>query len=165
MIGPLLLQKKIDVLNLFLKDLTLYTQIGFCPLTVGFNVEWTNCFEEVVKELRDHYSWPSFLPSDSEASHIESIFIEKTIKKHDFNGFGKKAHLDFVERPSWQAVVKGAKKWTLHPPAECEHVCLEEYEVVVGRGDVLVIDTSLWYHVTKSAEPHVTTIALGSEFD
>ena len=61
-------------------------------------------------------------------------------------------------------MVTGAKRWLLYPPAECENVCAEKYEVVMEKGDLLIVDTNLWYHATK-AYPEILTIAIGSEFD
>ena len=130
-------------------------------LAHDYYVGWSNCFKEAVDYLRHHYSWPNFLPADSEASKIDWIFMGGTNKK---TGDGAPVHLDFIDRPSWQAVVTGAKKWLLYPPGECENVCLAEYVVEMEKGDLLVVDTSLWYHATK-AYPDILTIAIGSEFD
>ena len=127
----------------------------------NYYIGWSNCFPEVLTQLRDQYSWPDFLPADSEASRLDWIFMGGSNER---SGDGAPVHIDFIERPSWQAVITGAKKWILYPPAECENVCLTKYEVHMDRGDLLIIDTALWYHATKTYSG-VLTISLGSEFD
>ena len=49
-------------------------------------------------------------------------------------------------------------------PRQCESVCAEELRVEMQRGDVLVVDTNLWYHGTKT-KAGVVTISIGSEYD
>ena len=44
-------------------------------LANDYYVGWSNCFREVVDKLREYYSWPDFLPADSEASRINWIFM------------------------------------------------------------------------------------------
>jgi hypothetical protein len=44
--------------------------------------------------------------------------------------------IDQVGNPSWQAQIKGAKKWTLEPPPECAHTCHSRMEVVVNPGEI-----------------------------
>ena len=115
----------------------------------------------MVDELRDHYSRPEFLPADSEMSRADHIFMGGSTAAA---GGGAPVHIDNDERPSWQGVVAGAKKWTVYPPAECESVCARELVADLKKGDVLTIDADLWYHGTK-AEQGVLTIAIGSEYD
>ena len=117
----------------------------------NYYVGWTICFPEILNELQTQYSWPDFLPTDSEASKIDWIFMGGSNEK------------DFIERPHLEAVITGAKNWTLYPPAECENVCLSKYEVHIDRGDLIIIDTKLWYH-EKTTYPGVF-IALGRDFD
>ena len=117
----------------------------------NYYVGWSNCFPEVLNQLHSQYSWPDFLPTDSEASKIDWIFMGASHEK------------DFINRPYLQAVITGAKNWTLYPPAECENVCLSKYEVHIAKGDLIIFDTNLWYHRIKT-HPGVF-IALGTEFD
>ena len=44
--------------------------------------------------------------------------------------------IDAVGNPSWQAQIKGIKKWTLEPPPECSHVCDPKLEVTVKSGEI-----------------------------
>lgn len=66
--------------------------------------------------------------------------------------------IDNVGNPSWQAQIKGTKKWTLEPPPECALVCDPKLEVTVHSGEIsmlfgLVIDLfkelrlSLWSEI------------------
>ena len=56
--------------------------------------------------------------------------------------------------PSWQAQIKGTKKWTLEPPPECAHVCDPKLEVTVNPGEIseylhlicMDIDTLIYRH-------------------
>jgi hypothetical protein len=40
-----------------------------------------------------------------------------------------------VEHPSWQAQLRGRKKWTLEPPPECYYQC-GRLEVTVEPGEI-----------------------------
>ena len=131
------------------------------PSEESYYVGWNNCFREVIDELRHHYSRPAFLPSESESSRVDWIFMGGSTAKM---GGGAPVHIDHVGRPSWQAVVAGYKTWTLYPPPECESVCPSEVVVDMDKGDVLVVDTNMWYHGTK-AQQGVVTISIGSEYD
>lgn len=44
--------------------------------------------------------------------------------------------IDNVGNPSWQAQIKGTKKWTLEPPPECANVCDPKLEVTVNSGEI-----------------------------
>ena len=131
------------------------------PSEKSYYVGWNNCFRPVIEQLRHHYSRPTFLPADSESSRVDWIFMGGSTAA---TGGGAPVHIDNVDRPSWQAVVSGYKTWMLYPPAECEDVCPSELTVDMQQGDVLVVDTNLWYHGTK-AKRGVVTIAIGSEYD
>lgn len=89
---------------------------------------WSNCNAEIVKIFREHYGRPYFLPPTSENHAGDWIFM-------GWPGFGAHMHVDNVRLPSWQAQLKGTKKWILAPPPECYYEC-ESFEVVVQTGDI-----------------------------
>ncbi|KAL4240206.1 hypothetical protein ACF0H5_001000 [Mactra antiquata] len=122
----------------------------------GWYVGWSNCHEGIKNKLRDHYQRPYFLPIDSESSALDWIFMGGS-------GPGAVIHIDYVQRPSWQAQISGKKTWTLVPPPECEHVC-NDLNVTVHKGDIFVVDTNLWYHSTF-IHPGEISITIGSEYD
>jgi len=90
---------------------------------------------------------------------------------------------------SWQAQIRGSKKWSLEPPPECYYQC-QPIEVVVHPGDTsmspasllnysisysslnlfpyfvyaVVLDTNIWYHKTTVVSDEIS-IVIGSEFD
>lgn len=119
-------------------------------------IGWSNCHNEVKNELRKHYERPYFLPNDSESSALDWIFMGGS-------GPGALIHLDYVQRPSWQAQISGMKTWTLIPPPECEKECIP-LNVTVHKGDIFVIDTNVWYHSTF-IHPGEISITIGSEYD
>ncbi|KAG8226927.1 hypothetical protein J437_LFUL004645 [Ladona fulva] len=43
--------------------------------------------------------------------------------------------VDNVEHPSWQAQLRGSKKWFLEPPPECYYHC-NRIEVTVEKGEI-----------------------------
>jgi hypothetical protein len=45
------------------------------------------------------------------------------------------SQVDNVEHPSWQAQLRGRKKWTLEPPPECYYQC-ESLEITVEPGEI-----------------------------
>lgn len=47
--------------------------------------------------------------------------------------------IDNVGNPSWQAQIKGTKKWTLEPPPECALVCDPKLEVTVQSGEISML--------------------------
>lgn len=89
---------------------------------------WSNCNHEVAQNLRQHYGRPYFLPKTSENAAIDWIFIGGT-------GLGAHMHVDNVRLPSWQAQIKGTKKWTLAPPPECYFECAS-FSATVQTGDI-----------------------------
>lgn len=117
---------------------------------------WSNCHADIAKILRKHYNRPYFLPNDSESSSLDWIFMGGS-------GLGAFIHLDYVQRPSWQAQISGKKTWTLIPTPECEHVC-HSMNVTVHKGDIIVVDTNQWYHATF-IHPGEVSITIGSEYD
>ncbi|XP_062620012.1 uncharacterized protein LOC134281590 [Saccostrea cucullata] len=119
-------------------------------------IGWSNCHSEVSAILRQHYNRPYFLPADSESSSVDWMFMGGP-------GLGAFVHLDYVQRPSWQAQISGQKTWTLIPTPECEDVCTE-LNVTVSKGDIIVLDTNQWYHATY-IHPGEISITIGSEYD
>ncbi|RWS31396.1 F-box protein-like protein [Leptotrombidium deliense] len=116
----------------------------------------SNCNPDIASRLRAHYTRPAFLPHDSESSAIDWIFM-------GYAGRGSSLHLDYVQRPSWQAQISGSKRWRLMPSPECESQC-NEFEVTVNEGDIILIDTNKWYHDTL-VKPGKISITIGSEYD
>ncbi|XP_064609038.1 uncharacterized protein LOC135473132 [Liolophura sinensis] len=119
-------------------------------------IGWSNCHPDTGAELRKHYSKPYFLPEDSETSVIDWMFMGGS-------GEGANLHLDYVQRPSWQAQISGRKSWALVPAPECESVC-HSLNVTVEKGDIIVVDTNTWYHSTF-VHPGEISITIGSEYD
>lgn len=126
------------------------------PHAKTWYIGWSNCNPEVASILRQHYSRPFFLPDDSESSAIDWIFM-------GYSGQGASMHLDYVQRPSWQAQISGTKSWHLLPPPECEAEC-RAIEITVQKGDIILIDTNQWYHETF-IHPGEISITIGSEYD
>ncbi|XP_063443827.1 uncharacterized protein LOC134724622 [Mytilus trossulus] len=117
---------------------------------------WSNCHPDISTILRKHYNRPYFLPNDSESSSLDWIFMGGS-------GLGAFVHLDYVQRPSWQAQISGKKTWTLVPTPECEDIC-HSMNVTVHKGDIFVVDTNQWYHSTF-IHPGEVSITIGSEYD
>lgn len=119
-------------------------------------IGWSNCHRKIAKKLRQHYQRPYFLPNDSESSNLDWIFM---------GGFGSGAfiHIDYVQRPSWQAQISGRKSWSLIPAPECESVC-HAMNITLEKGDIFVVDTNQWYHATY-IHPGEVCISIGSEYD
>lgn len=88
---------------------------------------WSNCQSSTAEILRRHYSKPYFLPETSENGAVDWIFM-------GWGGLGAHMHVDNVRLPSWQAQIKGTKKWILAPPPECYFEC-DTFEVVVQPGE------------------------------
>lgn len=101
--------------------------------------------------------------------------------------------IDNVYLPSWQAQIKGIKRWTIETPTECLYKCQEKYEVDMFPGDIsilnklliflfekcfiimffilyfkfcvlVVLDTNLWYHATEVLSDEIS-ITIGAEYD
>ncbi|GAB1597742.1 uncharacterized protein LOC115211048 [Argonauta hians] len=120
-------------------------------------IGWSNCDIIAGGILRQHYSKPYFLPAYSESSKTDWIFMGTP-------GYGAKMHVDNVGDPSWQAQVTGRKKWQLEPPPECYNECVPSIDVVVNPGEIIVLDTNIWFHSTKNVGS-VLSITIGSEYD
>lgn len=119
-------------------------------------VGWSNCDPLVANILRKYYSRPYFLPENSEGSTLDWIFIGTP-------GYGANMHIDHVLYPSWQAQIKGRKLWTLEPVPECFAEC-RTLEVTVESGEIIVLDTNIWYHKTLIVGNEMS-ITIGSEYD
>ncbi|KAL3876866.1 hypothetical protein ACJMK2_034649 [Sinanodonta woodiana] len=128
----------------------------FEPGERNWYIGWSNCHPLVSSILRQHYQRPYFLPNDSESSSLDWIFMGGS-------GRGAYIHLDYVQRPSWQAQIVGKKTWSLLPVPECEHIC-HEINATMETGDIIVVDTNQWYHSTY-IHPGEISITIGSEYD
>lgn len=120
-------------------------------------IGWSNCDFSAANTLRKHYKRPYFLPELSESSKTDWIFMGSP-------GYGAHLHIDNVENPSWQAQITGTKKWTLEPPPECYYTCPDRIEVTVQPGQIIVLDTNIWYHSTLNVGSDIS-ICIGSEYD
>lgn len=120
-------------------------------------IGWSNCDLSAANTLRQHYSRPYFLPQQSESSKTDWIFMGSP-------GYGASLHIDYVNHPSWQAQITGTKRWTLEPPPECYFQCPRSFTVTVQPGEIIVLDTNMWYHSTLNVGENIS-ITIGSEFD
>ncbi|KAK3884595.1 hypothetical protein Pcinc_011151 [Petrolisthes cinctipes] len=118
---------------------------------------WSNCSPGVGGVLREVAPRPSFLPRHTEHSALDWIFMGT-------HGPGAASHLDYVQRPSWQAQIRGTKTWHLRPVPECQHACPHHLTITVHRGDIVLVDTNQWYHTTV-IHPGDISITIGSEYD
>ncbi|CAG4947016.1 unnamed protein product [Parnassius apollo] len=123
-----------DVFNM--PDKRVRNEPGQKPWYVG----WANCHADILAKVRQYYSIPEFLPEDAEFPETENIFFGYEM--------GAVMHLDYIPRLMWQGQVKGSKNWSLAPVPECEHVC-HRIQYYVEPGDVVLLDTRLWYHATS----------------
>jgi len=80
------------------------------------------------------------------------------------SGTGADMHIDAVDRPSWQAMIKGKKTWYFKPPPECTLRCTASLSATMEPGDILVVDTNKWFHSTY-IHPGELSITIGSEYD
>lgn len=91
-------------------------------------IGWSNCNDDVEMILSRYYHRPYFLPNTSENMALNWIFMGGP-------GFGAHMHVDNVHYPSWQAQIKGRKKWRLAPSPECFYRC-RDVEVVVEQREI-----------------------------
>ncbi|XP_066997152.2 uncharacterized protein [Anabrus simplex] len=124
--------------------------------TKPWYIGWSNCDDRVARILRRHYTRPYFLPVNAESKKVDWIFIGSP-------GYGAPMHVDNVEHPSWQAQLRGRKKWVLEPPPECYYQC-ERLQVTVNPGEIFVLDTNRWYHQTLIVSDQIS-ITIGAEYD
>ncbi|XP_037951075.1 uncharacterized protein LOC119686092, partial [Teleopsis dalmanni] len=127
-------------------------QRGTTPWYFG----WSNCNPDTAEEFRKHYGRPYFLPAASENNAVDWFFIGTS-------GLGAHMHIDNVHLPSWQAQLSGSKRWVLAPPPECYFKC-KQMDVVVNKGDIIVLDTNKWYHQTF-VQPGQVSLTIGAEYD
>ncbi|XP_066993606.2 uncharacterized protein [Anabrus simplex] len=121
-----------------------------------WHIGWRNCDERAAAILRQHYGRPYFLPPSGENTKLEWIYLGSP-------GYRETMHIDVVEQPSWQAQLRGSKRWFLHPPPECYYQC-ESLEVTVEPGEIIVVDTARWYHETAVVSDELS-ITVGAQFD
>ncbi|XP_072939680.1 uncharacterized protein [Epargyreus clarus] len=119
-------------------------------------VGWSTCYDEETRKLREYYKRPYFLPRTSESDMVDWIFMGGP-------GQGAHMHVDSVRHMSWQAQVRGRKRWQLAPPPECLYRC-RALAFTVLPGEILVVDTNRWYHMT-SVLPGDISITIGAEYD
>jgi len=119
-------------------------------------IGWSNCDGLTANELRKHYKKPTFLPEFYEHARTDWIFM-------GLPGYGAQMHIDAIDIMSWQAQIKGTKRWLLQTPVECYGICKYQMEIIVEPGDIVVLDTNKWYHSTKIIG-NETSIVIGSEF-
>ncbi|KAG7307737.1 hypothetical protein JYU34_006308 [Plutella xylostella] len=119
-------------------------------------VGWSTCFDEETRRLRSYYNRPYFLPKTAESDMVDWIFMGGP-------GQGAHMHVDSVKHMSWQAQVRGRKRWELAPPPECLYRC-RWFSFVVEPGEILVVDTNRWYHRTNVL-PGDISITIGAEYD
>ncbi|CAK1544961.1 unnamed protein product [Leptosia nina] len=103
-------------------------------------VGWGNCHQDILKELRQFYEIPEFLPEDAEFPATENIFMGYEI--------GAVMHLDYIERLMWQGQLQGTKMWSIAPVPECDHKC-NKFSFYVQPKDIVLLDTRIWYHETR----------------
>ncbi|XP_063230518.1 uncharacterized protein LOC134535375 [Bacillus rossius redtenbacheri] len=119
-----------------------------------------NCDERAAAILRQHYGRPYFLPppggGGGGGGKLEWIYLAGP-------GYRETIHMDVVDQPSWQAQLKGSKRWFLHPPPECYYQC-ESLEVTLKPGEIIVVDPTRWYHETTVISSEYS-ITVGAQFD
>lgn len=120
-------------------------------------IGWANYDNDVSRNLSELYERPHFLPPH-----------ETGIRKLDWiymghPGHGAHIHIDRVTYPSWQAQIRGSKKWTFRPPAECLRQCAWSLEADVYPGDVIVFESNRWFHATRVLGTEMS-LSIGSEF-
>jgi len=120
-------------------------------------VGWAVCHEEVAQELHKLYDRPSFISPESTPPKKPWIFIGTP-------GPGAHFHVDNVDLPSWQAQIAGAKTWYLRPPPECFWSCPGNLEITLYPGDIIVVNTNVWFHSTKVSGSEISVV-ITNEYD
>ncbi|XP_057329113.1 uncharacterized protein LOC130669959, partial [Microplitis mediator] len=117
-------------------------------------VGWKNCHPQVLEIMSKYYDTPHFLPVDAEVPQTNYIFI----------GYDQGAimHLDYIPRLMWQGQIVGKKLWSVAPTPECDSVC-EPFSFSVDTGDILLLDTRIWYHGTH-VENNTLSLTITSEY-
>ena len=114
-------------------------------------VGWVVCQDPVDSLLQDLYQRPSFLHPDSTPPKKPWIFIGTP-------GPGAHFHIDNVDQSSWQAQISGSKTWYLRPPPECWWTCSGVVSTVLHPGDIIVVNTNVWFHSTKIEGPDLSLV-------
>jgi len=120
-------------------------------------VGWSVCHEDVAEKIAELYERPTFLDPESTPSKKPWIFIGTP-------GPGAHFHVDNVDLASWQAQLKGVKTWYLKPPPECRSSCHGTMQSTLYPGDVLIVNTNIWFHSTKVHGPELS-VSMVNEFD
>lgn len=130
---------------------------NFLPGHEPWYIGWSNCIPDITATLREHYTVPYFL-GYSERTREDWMFMGSPGYK------GAPLHIDSVQYNSWQAQIKGRKKWEFVPPPECWSECPHNHTVVVEPGNVFVFDSNRWYHSTEVLEGEYS-LTIGAEYD
>jgi len=119
---------------------------------------WGVCHEPIASEILNLFEPPPFLHPDSTPPKRPWIFIGTP---------GDEAahiHIDNLGLPSWQAQISGVKTWYLRPPPECASSCHPTMQATLYPGDLIIVNTRLWFHGTKVHGPDIS-LSLVAEFD
>merc|ERR1711971_111302 len=100
---------------------------------------------------------PTFLHPESTPPKKPWIFIGTP-------GPGAHYHVDNVDLSSWQAQLRGVKTWRLRSPPECWMSCHGEIKTTLYPGDIIIVNTNIWFHSTKVHGPELS-ISMVNEFD
>lgn len=131
-------------------------------------VGWSNCHPVILQELRKLYPKPHFLPDDAEMPNTDFVFLGyeqgatmhvsesnhlREIMAHDlcFTSIPLLFQIDYIGRLGFSAQLVGVKTWNVAPTPECQEVC-NSFSFYVEPGDVLLLDTRVWYHETHIAK-------------
>jgi len=120
-------------------------------------VGWAVCQQPVAERLHELYYRPSFLHPESTPPTKPWIFIGSP-------GPGAHVHIDNVDMSSWQAQISGVKTWLLRPPPECWWQCHGDMFTTINPGDIIVVNTNMWFHSTKIEGPDLSLV-ITNEFD
>ncbi|KAJ8687895.1 hypothetical protein QAD02_023690 [Eretmocerus hayati] len=119
------------------------------PGEESWYIGWKNCHPQVVDIMKKFYEPPHFLPDDAEIPNTNYIFL----------GYeqGAVMHLDYIPRLMWQGQIIGSKTWTVAPTPECDDIC-KSFSFFVDTGDVILLDTRIWYHGTQVEKGHFSLV-------
>lgn len=120
-------------------------------------VGWAVCHEEIAEELFKLFERPHFIHPDSTPPKKPWIFIGTP-------GPGAHLHVDNVDLASWQVQLRGAKTWYLKSAPECWWSCHGFMQTTLYPGDVIIVNTNVWFHGTKVLGPDLS-ISMVNEFD
>ena len=128
-------------------------------VTRPWYVGWAVCHEPVADMLHHLYYRPSFISPHSTPPRKPWIFVGK-------QGPGAHVHIDNVDMSSWQAQIQGVKTWTLRPPPECWWQCHGDMSTTVYPGDIIVVNTNVWFHSTNIEQSDSDlSLVITNEFD